>query len=49
MLCALFKSRLILGVPTEGGRTYTIVASISLSDLRIHQTDDGKGMVGFRV
>lgn len=49
MLCALFKSCLILGVPSVGGRSYTIVASISLSDLRIQQTDDGKGIVGSHV
>lgn len=43
MLCALFKSCLILAVPNETGRLFNIVAVISLSDLRIEATDNGKG------
>ena len=43
MLCALFSSCLILGVPSENGRCYTIVASIGLGDLHIETTDNGKG------
>lgn len=45
MLCALFNSCLILGLPNENGRYYKIVASISLIDLRIEATDNGKGMI----
>ena len=42
-LCALFKSCLILALPINDGRHYKIGASISLTDLRIENTDNGKG------
>lgn len=43
MLCALFKSCLILAVPRENSRHYLITASISLIDLRMETADNGKG------
>ena len=46
MLCALFRTSLILGIPNVAGRTYSIVASISLNSLRIEPTDSGKGKKG---
>ena len=42
-LCALFKSCLILALPINDGRHYKIAASISLTDLRIENADNGKG------
>ena len=46
MLCALFKSCLILAAPPKSSdtdRRYEITASISLMDLRIEAADSGKG------
>ncbi|MCJ1476449.1 hypothetical protein MMC13_005115 [Lambiella insularis] len=44
MLCALFNSCLIMAAPSHAGRSYAIMASISLADLRIEGADNGKGL-----
>ena len=46
MLCALFKSYLVIAMPPKAAatvRTFRIVATISLLDLRLECTDNGKG------
>ena len=44
MLCALFKSYLLLAVPQLGRVTYEIAAVISLSDTQVDECSNGKGM-----
>ncbi|MCJ1311062.1 hypothetical protein MMC25_004732 [Agyrium rufum] len=44
MICVLYKSFLIFGQTSDGYRPYVIVASISLSELRIEAVDNGKGL-----
>ncbi|MCJ1401366.1 hypothetical protein MMC11_004578 [Xylographa trunciseda] len=44
MLCTLFSSCLILGIPMDNGQNYIILASISLADLHIEALDNGKGL-----
>ena len=43
MLCALFKSHLLIAVPTEGRSSFDIVAIITLSGMQIHQSNEGQG------
>ena len=45
MLCALYKSCLLLAVPCESNRGYRVLASISLAELRVDTLDNGKGNV----
>ena len=52
MLCALFKSCLVLATPPKASDTdqrYKITASISLMDLRTEAADDGKGLITIRL
>ena len=44
MVCLLFKSCLLLARLGAGGATYEITAGIGLSDLRVEETDNGRGM-----
>lgn len=44
MVCLLFKSCLVLATLGAGGATYDITAGIGLSDLKIEETDNGKGV-----
>ena len=46
MLCALFKSYLVLAIPSEAAnvsQAFEIIAAISLIDLHLECTDNGKG------
>lgn len=43
MLCVLFKSYLILAVPKPGGTQYCVIAIMSLSDIQIDKSDNGRG------
>ena len=44
MICLLFRSYLLLATLGASGTTYEITAGIGLSDLRIEETENGKGM-----
>lgn len=44
MICVLFKSCLLLATSSAGGTTYEIAIGIGLGDLRVEETDNGKGM-----
>jgi len=48
MVCVLFKSCLLLATLSAGAATYEITVGIGLSDLRIEETDNGKGMLTSR-
>lgn len=43
MVCLLFRSCLLLATLGAGGATYEISAGIGLGDLRIEETDNGRG------
>ncbi len=43
MICILFKSCLFLATLSEDGVNYSIVVGIGLSDLRVEETDNGRG------
>lgn len=43
MLVVLFKSYLLLAMPHPGTPKYSITAIISLGDVRIENTDNGRG------
>ena len=43
MLIVLFKSYLLLGVPDPATSKYSITAIISLGDVRVEKTDNGRG------
>ncbi|KAI9870394.1 MAG: hypothetical protein M1830_004299 [Pleopsidium flavum] len=44
MVCALFKSCLLLATISADGATYEINVGLGLSDLRIEETDNGKDL-----
>lgn len=44
MLCALFKSHLVLAIESPGSDRFDVVAIINLSDTQIEKADDGRGM-----
>ena len=46
MLCALFKSCLVLGTASKTGdlKQFTIAASINVADISIESADNAKGM-----
>ncbi|MCJ1469436.1 hypothetical protein MMC07_008069 [Pseudocyphellaria aurata] len=44
MLCVLFKSYLVLAKPRPGGTQYNVVAILSLSDIQIDKSDNGRGL-----
>ncbi|KAI9817228.1 MAG: hypothetical protein M1827_001341 [Pycnora praestabilis] len=44
MICVLFKSCLLFASVTDNGSLYAVIATISLGDLRIEPTDNGKGL-----
>lgn len=43
MLCALFKSHILLALPQKGSN-FSVVAIISTSDVQIVDADNGRGM-----
>lgn len=42
-LCALFNACLVLALPCDSGKVYRVIASISLTDLRLESPDNSKG------
>lgn len=46
MLCALFRSSLLLACPhrSGNGKGFQVVANVYLADTRIESTDNGRGM-----
>jgi len=43
MLCALFRSHLLLATPTKGYSRFEIVAIISFGAMQMDKADNGKG------
>jgi hypothetical protein len=43
MACMLFRSRLLLATIKKGDPTYTVAIAINLSDLKLEETDNGRG------
>ncbi|KAL8866971.1 MAG: hypothetical protein Q9174_005962, partial [Haloplaca sp. 1 TL-2023] len=43
MLCALFRSHILLAVQRSGTESYDVVALLSLHDVQVGRTDDGRG------
>ncbi|KAI9771123.1 MAG: hypothetical protein M1840_002474 [Geoglossum simile] len=44
MACILFRSRLLLATIKKGDPTYTVAIAINLSDLKIEETNNGRGL-----
>jgi hypothetical protein len=44
MVCVLYKSCLVLAVPTRFHTPYTVVASITLANGSIEESSNGRGM-----
>jgi len=49
MLCALFKSHLLLASPRPGMSSFEIVAIISINDVHLEKADNGKGDLHFTL
>ena len=46
MLCALFRSYLIIATPQKATGMFEALACISLENMRLEKADNGKGMAG---
>lgn len=44
MLCALFRSYLVLAVPYKHAASFHVVACINLENVKLEPADNGKGM-----
>ena len=43
MMCALFNAYLLLAIPTEDGRRFSVIACLHLQDMRVEPADNRKG------
>ena len=46
LICLLYRDFLLLASALKADQIYNVLACISLSDLRIEEIDNGKGMFG---